>query len=271
MSAEDDLGWEYFGGDPMNSPRMMEHMDWHNDPANHARTGNYGERFLQFHEQYIAEFDSFRATKGLIPVDGWDPATPIPAYLSHDHALSAPRNSDNPYSINPHCRTPTWATTAGGTDPDPVYGHTSLLQFTSLDELGRSIDSGWHSTVHNSIGGDMATFNSPIDPIFWRWHKWIDQIRSTWEAVQPHRLHLQFAAAVRVLSGVINDAPGIVVGPDGIPIHVPGGPGDPQGWLVSPAAETHQMAKRQPSPHIAPWLARKMKVCDGNRRQPKPP
>ena len=96
-------------------------------------------------------------------------------------------------------------------------------------------DSGWHGAVHNAIGGDMATFNSPIDPVFWRWHKWIDQIRSTWEAVQPHRLHLQFAAAVRVLSGVINDAPGIVMGPDGIPIHVPGGPGDPQGWLVSPA------------------------------------
>ena len=65
MSFEDDLGWEYFGADPMTSPRMQEHMDWHMDPQNQHRTGNYGERFLLFHEAFVDKFDAFRMTKGL--------------------------------------------------------------------------------------------------------------------------------------------------------------------------------------------------------------
>lgn len=48
MGFECDLGWEYFGPDPMNSPRMQEHMDWHTNPANKNKLGNYGERFLDF-------------------------------------------------------------------------------------------------------------------------------------------------------------------------------------------------------------------------------
>lgn len=225
MSAEDDLGWEYFGPDPMNSPRMMEHMDWHNDPANQARTGNYGQRFLEFHKQYVDKFDQFRISKGLLPVSGWDPSTPIPAYLSHDHVLTAARNTDNPFSLDPNCKTPSWATVAGGTTPDPVYGHTSLLQFRSEDELGRSIDSGWHGTVHNTIGGDMSQFHSPIDPIFWRWHRWIDNVRATWAAAANRRLRIEVLEAVRILFGVTNDGPGVVLGPGGVPIPIPGGPG----------------------------------------------
>ena len=169
MATEDDLGWEYFGDDPEQSPRMMEHMDWHALPENQNRTGNYGERFLDFHRDYVAKFDQFRIGKNLLPVSGWDPSTPIPPDLSHPRVLIQVRSTSNPYPVNPACRTPTWATFAGGTEFDPLYGHTRLGQFQSLDELGRSIDDGWHGTVHNTIGADMATFSSPIDPIFWRW------------------------------------------------------------------------------------------------------
>lgn len=115
MPFEDDLGWEYFGADPMNSPRMTEHMDWHTAPENENETGNYGERFFLFHQQFIGKFDDFRRTKGLLPVTGWDPATPIPADLAHDRTLTAARSTDNPFSVNPQCKTPSWATVAGGT------------------------------------------------------------------------------------------------------------------------------------------------------------
>lgn len=239
MGMEDDLGWEYFGPDPMNSPRMQEHMDWHNDPANQNRTGNYGERFLLFHKQYIDKFDDFRVSKGLFRVSGWDPATPIPPALSHDHVLMAGRDTDYPNSVNPHCKTPTWATVTGGSDPDPLYGYTKLGQFQSLDQLGRSIDSGWHGTVHNTIGGDMSQFHSPIDPVFWRWHKWVDNVRAAWVALQSptHVNRLDLAASfVRILFGVTNDAPGVVIGPDGKPHPVPGGPGDPLWTRLSPTA-----------------------------------
>jgi hypothetical protein len=235
MATEDDLGWEYFGDDPEQSPRMMEHMDWHALPENQNRTGNYGERFLDFHRDYIAKFDQFRIGKNLLPVSGWDPATPIPPDLSHPRVLIQARSTSNPYSVNPACRTPTWATLAGGTEFDPLYGHTRLGQFQSLDELGRSIDDGWHGTVHNTIGGDMATFSSPIDPIFWRWHRWIDDVRRAWELGTRIIDIRRFAAVGRILFGIINDAPGVWIGPDGRPHHVPGGPGDPVWMDLSPS------------------------------------
>lgn len=236
---EDDLGWEYFGADPMMSPRMKEHMDWHDDDDNKNRTGNYGERFLIFHKQFIDKFDVFRHSKGLFPVSAWDPATPIPAALSHDHILSAGRNTDYPNSVDPHCKTPTWATATGGTQPDPLHGYTKLSQFQSLDELGRSIDNGWHGTVHNTIGGDMSQFHSPIDPIFWRWHRWIDNVRANWQALHSPTHVSRFdraASFVKILFGVINDAPGWVIGADGKPHPVPGGPGDPLWNQLSPAS-----------------------------------
>ncbi len=229
MAFEDDLGWEYFGGDPMNSPKMMEHMDWHNAPENQNETGNYGERFFLFHQQFIDKFDAFRHTKGLLAVSGWDPTTPIPADLAHDHTLTAPRSTDNPFSINPQCKTPTWATVAGGTETDPLYGHTSLSQFLSLDQLGRSIDSGWHGTVHNTIGGDMKQFHSPIDPVFWRWHRWIDNVRVAWESTRHARFGREISELVQVLFGVTNDGGGIVILPNGelrpVPPRTPATPG----------------------------------------------
>lgn len=235
MAFEDDLGWEYFENDPEHSPRMQEHMDWHMAPENMSRTGLYGERFLSFHRQYIAKFDAFRVSKGLLPVSGWDPATPIPPALVHPHVLTGARATDDPNAVNPHCATPTWATLAGGTDQDPQFGYTSLSQFRSLDELGRAIDSGWHGTVHNTIAGDMSQFHSPIDPVFWRWHRWIDDVRAIWQMNQTRFvLPRELLAIVRILFGVVNDAPGIVIGPDGKPHPVPGGPGDPA-FELSPA------------------------------------
>lgn len=201
---------------------MMEHMDWHSAPENQFRTGNYGERFLLFHKQYIDKFDVFRHSKGFMAVVGWDPSTIIPPNLPHDVILTAPRATNDPYSVNHACKTPTWLTLAGGTDIDPLHGYTSLCQFQSLDELGRSIDSGWHGAVHNTIGGDMSQFHSPVDPIFWPWHKWVDNVRATWQQCNNifGGIHVP-ASFVQILFGIINDGGGIERLPSGQIIHVP--------------------------------------------------
>jgi hypothetical protein len=68
MKPEEKLVREYFG-DPkgehteeaiMKTERMMKRQHWHEDPANKSKKGNYGERFLLFHQQYIEKFDNFR-------------------------------------------------------------------------------------------------------------------------------------------------------------------------------------------------------------------
>jgi tyrosinase len=56
-----------------------------------------------------------------------------------------------------------------------------------------------------------------------------------WTIALPHP-PLSF---VRVLFGLINDAPGVVIGPDGKPHPVPGWPGDP--WRTLSAAERNEL------------------------------
>jgi hypothetical protein len=137
----------------------MEHMNWHSLQENQDSTGNYGERFL-LHNGYIDKFDAFRFKKGFMRLVSWDPSNPMPLSLPHDVILQSPRSTNNPYSVNPARKTPTWLTPQGSTDADPLYCYTQLGQFQSLDDVGRSIDNGWHGTVHNTIGGYMATFSS---------------------------------------------------------------------------------------------------------------
>lgn len=238
LALEEQLVRDYLGPDPMTSPRMQAHIDWHTAPENLAKTGNYGERFLLFHKQMIEEYNAYRATRGFLPVVGWDPATPIPASLPHDEPLTpnGARLTNNPVAVNPGCRTPTWATLAGGSEPDPLYGYRRLAEFEKLDQLGRSIDAGWHGRVHNTIGGDMAMFMSPIDPVFWPWHTWIDQVRASWEVSRALRRPRLILAWTQILFGVVNDGPGIVIPPGSGPVPVPGGPGDPLWKVLSPAA-----------------------------------
>src|SRR5262249_46857345 len=44
-----------------------------------------------------------------------------------------------------------------------------------------------HNNVHNSIGGDMATFMSPLDPIFWTHHSMLDYCWVDWDLVRNNR------------------------------------------------------------------------------------
>jgi tyrosinase len=42
------------------------------------------------------------------------------------------------------------------------------------------LESGPHNSTHNFVGGDMASFVSPLDPIFWAHHNIIDAIWVEW-------------------------------------------------------------------------------------------
>lgn len=55
----------------------------------------------------------------------------------------------------------------------------------------------------------MSQFHSPIDPIFWRWHKWIDNIRAAWVACRLRWIEVNEALVIRILFGGVNDAPGL--------------------------------------------------------------
>ena len=81
---------------------------------------------------------------------------------------------------------PTWATLGGGAVADPLWGYTRLCDFPSVNRLAKSLDSGYHSEVHNGraggVGGDMDwPWTAPRDPVFWSWHLFLDGVFHVWE------------------------------------------------------------------------------------------
>lgn len=156
---------------------LEEHRTWHrmHGPGGMSGAGS-GERFLAFHRNFIGNLEDDLIRQGrnqYVPLPTWNPIDPIPAEFSH------PGRRTN----NPRIPLPTWATAAGGSEVDPVFGYTSLGQFQSSDELGQALGARFHGSVHNAVGGDMSSFSSPRDPIFYPWHAFLDDIWSTWEGL----------------------------------------------------------------------------------------
>jgi len=161
---------------------LDEHEAWHqiHGPGGTRGIGS-GERFLAFHRNFIGKLEDNLISQGknqYVPLPIWNPKDPIPSEFSH------PGRSTS----NPQKQLPTWATESGGSDRAPIFNYTSLGQFQSSDELGRSLGVDFHGSVHTTISGDMSSFRSPRDPIFYPWHAFLDDLWSTWEdliATQP--------------------------------------------------------------------------------------
>jgi hypothetical protein len=159
------------------------HQHWHSE--NYRSLPDYGDLFLAFHRKLVRDFDVWRAERGYPPLRPWDPATPIPAQAAHPGRLS-----ENPSAVDPLCRRPTWFTVEGGTTRDPDFGAARLGDFPSANQFGRAIDSvtppAWHTRVHWTIGGDMVDQHRVVlDPIFWRFHKFIDHLWDEWQQETP--------------------------------------------------------------------------------------
>ena len=155
-----------------------EHGAWHRE--NKPGQDDYGADFLAMHGHMLMAFDEWRSEHGYQQVPAWDPATPIPPDAPH-----ARRSTNDPAEGCPNCATPTWFTLQGADAVDPHSGARRLADFQSLDQLGRSVDApgapAWHTTVHNAIGGDMGdNSTAPLDPVFWMYHRSIDDVFRNW-------------------------------------------------------------------------------------------
>ena len=151
-----------------NNLILNQHYSWHATPTPSTS-------FLVFHHQVIHAYESWRAANGHPALVSWNPSTTIPASFATDPACPARSNSSPGISL------PTWATVAGGTTQAPIHGYTKLCQFKTNVELGQSLN-GWHGNVHVTVGGDMGSAQrAPRDPVFWAWHKYVDDVYHTWE------------------------------------------------------------------------------------------
>jgi hypothetical protein len=161
---------------------MNEHRLWH---ANNVPTSTTydGTLFFDFHNQYLSRFNSWRAEFGYPPLVEWNTGTAFPTGIDVNH--SARNASYTPYPK------PTWFTSSGGGGTrnangrpcDSGGGQNDLFDFPTRAHLGCAATIPYHDTIHQRIGGDMGTTSfAPRDPIFWRWHTYLNGVSQEWLA-----------------------------------------------------------------------------------------
>lgn len=198
----------YDGSDPSvlsNQKVIDEHRNWHcqHGPGGMTGTGS-GKRFIAFHKQYILDYDLWRqfpdqrswggtgpgqVNKGQFSVIlAWDvnnvtnPAStdynPMP--IGHSACLhGSNRSSGVPC---PSCQP------LGLQFRDSTVGGT-LNNYTSADQLGQDLGA-WHLVAYHCAvaatgcqdAGPSST--TPRDPMFWRAHKLLDDVHSSWQKLQ---------------------------------------------------------------------------------------
>jgi len=180
---------------------VREHSDWHQENI-YGISPWSGEGFLSVHESFTRCFDVFRESVGYAPLGEYDGGPVPPTELGL--TIGEPtRRSNEPQCGEPdipgvtsYCRVPTYFTRAGGSvarpnngvdcDDPNSSGEKKLAHFDSANDLGCAIYYPWHQEIHGDIGGIMREAEDPIDPIWWRFHKFIGSrlgsLLGDWEA-----------------------------------------------------------------------------------------
>lgn len=176
-----------------SSAIQTEHSFWHGQFPFTGWTYD-GTLFFDFHRQFLDRFNNWRAEFGYPPIGIWDSGTSIPRGVDIDHAARG-----GTYAVQPK---PSWFTLTGtirrptnGLPCDTTGGGQRRLQDYPANRrlLGCAVTHTWHNTVHTAVGGDMLNVPfSPRDPIFWRWHNFVD-------AVSQERQGVLFTAAMALV------------------------------------------------------------------------
>lgn len=175
----DPIGWTYqsrMHGNPQALPRKpSEPEDW-----SECQHGSWF--FLPWHRMYLLQLE--RIIRSLTGEPDW--ALPywdypnankleIPAaFLAKKSALfDGSRNLrplSKPIADETWQRSGTFVALGGGERRDPVH----------RGEAQGSLESNPHNQVHGRVGGDMAGFQSPLDPLFWIHHCNVDRLWEVW-------------------------------------------------------------------------------------------
>jgi hypothetical protein len=176
---------------PLFGRVIDEHIYWHQTihglPAYPTWT-----RFLAWHGAFLPRFDSWRQAFGYKKVDPWYPGRPLPTgpMFDVDPVLRLPYVAGNN-------RLPTFFTLTGGAASDA--GRKKLADYATLDAFSTAFETTFHGQVHCNIGakignffgtsgtgyGSMCNTSSPKDPMFWRWHGFIDVVFRNYCKLKP--------------------------------------------------------------------------------------
>jgi hypothetical protein len=162
---------------------LEEHDWWHVEhPESTSSYNHIGDEFFTFHKMLLAHFDAYRKLFGYSPIEAWDPGTPLPNG-SQAYVLQPLESWFKSYPggigdrERPNTRLPCEIADAPSASwPDKTQD--SLNDFEpNMKLLGCAFSNPYHSFVHAAVGGDMRTpWTAPDNPLFWRFHKFIDNI-----------------------------------------------------------------------------------------------
>lgn len=209
----------------MTPEHLQHHAKWHEENGSGGTRGKgSGQLFMLFHHWMMVEMSDFAKAHGaneLSPSPIWDPTKAIPPEI---HNRKATRDN-----TDPKIRLPTWLTLdkkAKTVAPGDIsaaagmYDVKSLHDIKTLDDLGRVLGtSGYHGSAHNKIGGTMATFGSPQDPIFFGWHGHLDDLMMGW--LKETENGKKWAKANKELLETPMPMGGGIKGPKPVDVHAP--------------------------------------------------
>ena len=214
-------------GDRNTTRVLQQHQQWHIDFPFYAPSyDENGDLFFDFHRIYLSHFDAWRTLFGYPKIVSWNPDTVIPTGIDIDHAK---RSLDyTPMPLPSWFKLNTGATgpfreiniipantfppghpfeflngkpfpceTSDASHPPFPAKQQRLIDFEPDQELlGCVLTHPYHNTVHGEVGGEDGDMNSPatapIDPLFWRFHKFIDGVSV--DRFFPDRTNISFGA-----------------------------------------------------------------------------
>ena len=183
---------------PQSDPRNWTRQAQIHQGSNVVRCPHNNWYFLPWHRAYLLAFERIcRQLSGnanfALPYWDWTSSPQLPA------AFATPTFNGQPNALFDNTRSSQTVTIptniAGSTVMANIYSETTFEIFGSAKPAAQNntnqqwqiagapsgpLESGPHNSVHGRIGGNMGTYMSPLDPIFWLHHCNIDRIWDQW-------------------------------------------------------------------------------------------
>ena len=142
--------------------------------------------FLPWHRAYLFYFEAIcRKLTGnndfALPYWNWTTSTSIPApfWGAGNPLLNTTRSATQASVVN--------SSICGASNINTILGQTNFLLFASGQAAAQSdlvsygvLEGGPHNYVHGFVGGEMGTYMSPLDAVFWCHHNMIECLWVDW-------------------------------------------------------------------------------------------
>ena len=172
------------GSDPANPLSWTKQATIH---QNYCPHGNW--LFLPWHRAYLLRFEEIcRKLSGMtdfaLPYWNWssNPSIPAAFWNTSDSLYDSTRGATASSTVNPG--------TFGPPAIEVILDEPNFLIFASgqIPATGSQrqsggygpLEGGPHNSLHGFVGGNMGTYMSPLDPVFWTHHNMIEAIWVEW-------------------------------------------------------------------------------------------